>query len=164
MRNLDSTKYYSDKQEKLVANYLGWKQVSGSGARPFDKGDVISDDWLAECKTHEKSGSKIYFNASVWKKIQEESMTSHRNSVLITDDGSQTLAKTWCLTHPWYVDTSLFKLSKDKIIIESVNINFADSFLRKYYLDETNTCQVFVWGKKDVIIVPIKLFKAMFVY
>lgn len=50
-RNKDSTKYYSSKQEKQVANALGGKLVSGSGAPLFSCGDVELKDWLIECKT-----------------------------------------------------------------------------------------------------------------
>ena len=35
-----NNKYYSDRQEKMIADYLGWKQVVGSGSRPFTPGDV----------------------------------------------------------------------------------------------------------------------------
>lgn len=36
-----ATKDYSSKQESMVAEYLGWKTVVGSGARDFHYGDII---------------------------------------------------------------------------------------------------------------------------
>lgn len=45
------TRFYSNKQEKQVAKDLSGKKVANSGATPFYKGDVVTDDWLIECKT-----------------------------------------------------------------------------------------------------------------
>ena len=45
------TRFYSNKQEKKVAKAVQGKQVANSGATPFYKGDVITDNWLIECKT-----------------------------------------------------------------------------------------------------------------
>lgn len=45
------TRFYSNKQEKAVAKAVQGKQVANSGARPFAKGDVRTDEWLIECKT-----------------------------------------------------------------------------------------------------------------
>ena len=41
-----TTKDYSTKQEKAIANYLNWYTVKASGATAFDKGDIKSDDWI----------------------------------------------------------------------------------------------------------------------
>ena len=46
------TKFYSERQEKYIANQLGWDVVTGSGARDCHPGDVKSDAYLGECKTH----------------------------------------------------------------------------------------------------------------
>lgn len=45
------TRFYSDKQEKAVAKQVNGKQQSNSGATPFQKGDVVTDSFLLECKT-----------------------------------------------------------------------------------------------------------------
>lgn len=55
-RPLDSggkkpTRHYSDMQEKAVAKAIGGKQTPNSGATPFVKGDVVTKQWLIECKT-----------------------------------------------------------------------------------------------------------------
>lgn len=87
----------SSKQERLVANMLGWRVVSGSGARPTHVGDITSDDWIGECKTHVNPGHRILFDASVWKKIKDEANSKFKYPVLICDDGSQTIEYTWCM-------------------------------------------------------------------
>ena len=68
----------------MVANLLGWKQVSGSGSRPFHVGDVVSEEWLGECKTHTTITDKITFKSSVWNKIRIESKSCNRFAVYIT--------------------------------------------------------------------------------
>lgn len=45
------TRFFSDRQEKAVAKQIDGRQTSNSGATPFQKGDVITDSWLVECKT-----------------------------------------------------------------------------------------------------------------
>lgn len=45
------TRYYSKQQEKKVAKYVGGKRQPNSGATAFYKGDVITDEFLIECKT-----------------------------------------------------------------------------------------------------------------
>ena len=45
------TRWYSNRQEKEVAKQVNGKQVCNSGATSFNKGDVISESWLIECKT-----------------------------------------------------------------------------------------------------------------
>ena len=52
MTNKDSTRHYSDMQEKSVAKALGGYQQSNSGAGHFAKGDVVikSASMLCECK------------------------------------------------------------------------------------------------------------------
>ena len=92
-----ATKDFSSKQENMIANYLDWSVVAGSGAAACFPGDIISDDWLGECKTHVESGNKIFFSKSVWKKICDEASVKRRFPVLFVDDGSQRRDRTWCL-------------------------------------------------------------------
>ena len=92
-----STKDYSSIQENMIANLLGWSVVAGSGAAACFPGDVISDEWLGECKTHVDPGHKIFFSKSVWDKIKEEASVKNRFPVLFTDDGTQKDRRTWCL-------------------------------------------------------------------
>ena len=50
-RNKQSTRYYSNKQEKYIAKEFGGKQTSNSGAAHFCGGDVTLPDFLIEAKT-----------------------------------------------------------------------------------------------------------------
>ena len=50
-KNKDSTRFYSSKQEEYVAKLINGRTVSNSGAAKFTCGDVISDDFIIECKT-----------------------------------------------------------------------------------------------------------------
>lgn len=53
------TRYYSNKQEKYVAKKFSGKQTKNSGATRFEKGDVVLDKWLVECKTKTQPSSSI---------------------------------------------------------------------------------------------------------
>lgn len=156
-----SNKYFSDKQEKLVANTLGWKQVSGSGARPFHYGDVISDEWLAECKTHTEPNQPIFFSKEVWEKIQAEAVIHQRKPVLIVDNGSQTYENTWCLIHNHNVDWSVYSLYDTKII-DTSNLTFKNEELQNLYSSlDYHYLYKFKWNNKLVVIVPFGRFKDM---
>ena len=92
-----STKDFSNIQEHKVAEFLGWNIISGSGSRACRPGDIYSNQWLGECKTHIDSGHKIEFKYSVWCKIADEAASKFKFPVLIVDDGSQRIDHTWCL-------------------------------------------------------------------
>lgn len=88
-------KEYSSKQEKMIADYLEWHQVVGSGARPTFTGDVEGLDWLGECKTHVSPGHKILFDINVFDKIVKEASAKFKQPAYFVDDGSQKISKTW---------------------------------------------------------------------
>lgn len=92
-----ATKDFSNKQETMIAAFLGWETVVGSGARDFHYGDLIELQWLGECKTHMNPKKKITFYQSHWDKIVLESLFHHRNPVLIVDNGTQNLNNTYCM-------------------------------------------------------------------
>lgn len=94
---MSNKKKYSSIQEHRIADTLNWQVVSGSGARPTHIGDVGSDLWLGECKTHTKPGNKLTFTRTVWDKIKTEASSVFKYPVLFVDDGSQSLSKTWCM-------------------------------------------------------------------
>lgn len=48
---MKTTREVSSKQEKMIAKTLGGKRTANSGATPFQKGDVLLDDWVIEAKT-----------------------------------------------------------------------------------------------------------------
>lgn len=92
-----ATKDFSSIQEHKIAHFLNWRVVSGSGARNFYPGDIESDMWLGECKTHVSEQSKIVFKKDFWIKICNEADSKFKRPVLIVDDGTQNLMHTWCM-------------------------------------------------------------------
>ena len=92
-----ATKDFSSKQEKTLANYLGWDLVSGSGARDFHKGDLKCYLFLGECKTFQTLQKKIVFHKKHWDKIWEEAIQESRYPCLFTDIGTQKVEDTWVL-------------------------------------------------------------------
>ena len=69
-----STRYYSSKQEKKVAKELGAKITPNSGATMFQKGDLILDNWLLECKTQTKSKESFTIKKEWFEKNLRESV------------------------------------------------------------------------------------------
>lgn len=70
--NKSSTRYFSNKQEKKVAKTIGGKQTANSGATPFQKGDVTTDDWLIECKTKTTPSESMSIKREWLEKNEEE--------------------------------------------------------------------------------------------
>ena len=92
-----NNKYYSNRHEKMIADYLGWKQISGSGARPFAPGDINADQWLGECKTHDTVKDNVVFYKKHWFKICEEAYSKGRLPILFVDNGTQLSKDTWVM-------------------------------------------------------------------
>ena len=92
-----NNKESSSKQEKMVADYMGWKVVTGSGARPFAPGDVANSQCLVECKTHNTEQRNIVFRKTHWKKISKEARSVNKYPILITDNGAQKSTNTWVM-------------------------------------------------------------------
>lgn len=86
------TRWYSNRQEKKVAKELGGKKVANSGATAFNKGDVILDDWLIECKTKTKESESFTIKKDWIIKNQEEAFAMRKSyNALAIDfgDGEQ---------------------------------------------------------------------------
>lgn len=92
-----TNKEASNKQEKMVADYMGWRTTSGSGSRPFYPGDVASDHFLLECKTHVEYREDITFHKKHWIKISKEARSVNKYPVLVTDNGTQKPQYTWVM-------------------------------------------------------------------
>lgn len=88
MSGINSTRYYSNRQEKKVAKAVGGKQTANSGATAFSKGDVVTADWLIECKT-KTSDSKSFTVKEEWllKNEEEAFAMGKNNSTLCFDFG-----------------------------------------------------------------------------
>lgn len=109
-----NTKQFSTIQEKSIADALRWSTISGSGARLTSIGDVEGNNWLGECKTHMKAGSKISFSSAVWVKILDQASVKFKFPVLFVDDGSRDLKRTWCMI-PWYTLPAASQISVQQI-------------------------------------------------
>lgn len=80
--NKNSTRYYSDKQEKSVCKALGGTQVSNSGAGLFKKGDVIieSASMLVECKCQMSEKQSYSVKKETLDKLKEETFANRLNN------------------------------------------------------------------------------------
>lgn len=106
-QNREATRFYSNLQESRIAEYLGWRRVAASGARPFDKGDIASDEYAGECKTHKSHDIYAIFYLFDWGKITSEAMSPSRRPVLFTDNGTQKTDKTFCMIDRKFVSSGI---------------------------------------------------------
>lgn len=67
-----ATRSRSSAQEKKVAKATGGKQTPNSGATPWVKGDVLTDDWLLECKTKMTHAESITIRKDWFEKNKNE--------------------------------------------------------------------------------------------
>ena len=149
----------------MVADYMGWKVVSGSGARPFNPGDVVNSQCLIECKTHNTEQRNVVFRRTHWKKISKEARSVNKYPILITDNGTQVLKDTWVML-PRRVITSdvvngiLFaiNISTSGSTI-TFNQNTAYSVYEAFYSDMAINFFEQAWEDEKVAIMPLKEFK-----
>ena len=86
--NRNSTRYYSGRQEKKVAKAVNGRKTANSGATAFSKGDVVTTDWLIECKTKTKDCSSFTIKEEWLLKNEEEAFAMGKNnSALVFDFG-----------------------------------------------------------------------------
>lgn len=163
-----NNKLFSSRQERMVADYMGWKVVSGSGARPFDPGDVVNAHCLVECKTHDTEQTNIVFRKTHWKKISTEARAKNRYAILITDNGTQKSCNTWVLISVNFIGASnanridgLVNTSskgttitfKHDSAMSLFNTNYIDGEVN--YLSET-------WDNDLLAIMPLEEFKKFY--
>lgn len=127
-----SYKDFSVKQENMIADSLGWHRVSGSGSRHTYPGDVESESWLGECKTHVEPSDRIIFKLNVWNKLFDEATSKFKYPVLFVDDGTQRQESTWCLLKT--IPALFFSNSKcDCIKINKSSITFNHDDMYAYH-------------------------------
>ena len=73
--NKEATRYFSARQETYWADFIGGHKQSNSGASSFTSGDVISDDWIFECKTPMTSKKSISIKHDWIKQNELERMS-----------------------------------------------------------------------------------------
>lgn len=108
--NKKSTRYYSGKQEKKVAKKLGGKQVANSGAATFVAGDVITNDWLIECKTKTKDCSSFTIKEDWLLKNEEEAFAMGKNNSALCFDFGPSANKRY-----YVISERLFEVLKSYI-------------------------------------------------
>ena len=144
-----TNKEASSLQESRISNYLGWDKVVASGARNFYPGDIESEEWLGECKTHIKISKKILFHKDVWNKICLEAQSKMKYPVLFVDNGSQLLTDTYCL-----IRSSAFNsldVSNDKLYFNGNTLSIDVCF--------DSIANVYTGNKLTATILPLHLFK-----
>ena len=164
-RSPTNNKIYSDRQEKMIASYLGWRQVVGSGARPFIPGDVGAYDWLGECKTHDTEKPNIVFQVKHWNKIADEAMSRHRYPVLFTDNGTQRSEDTWVMLTFSQIDPAIvnviegLKNSSTKGSSVTFKSAAAKVLYKEHSIDGKFNVFKFTCGTKVVAIMPLSTFR-----
>ena len=68
------TRYYSEKQEKHIAETFDGHRSKNSGATMFDKSDVSLDEFLIECKTKTTDSESITIKKEWLDKLSEEAL------------------------------------------------------------------------------------------
>ena len=157
MNPLDrSTKEVAEDQEKMVANYLGWKRVTGSGARPGYPGDVEGENWLGECKTHMVPGKPVKFDFNVWEKIANEAASRFKRPVLFADNGMQDSESTWVMFIPDNIH-----LFTENVIECHNDVSYSASLtkLEEYYDDSPYIWMVLKHKNDAFAIMPLSEFK-----
>ena len=105
-----TNKEASNLQESMVAKYLGWNTVVGSGARPFRPGDVQNEHYLIECKTHTSEQQNIIFYTKHWDKISKEARSINKYPALVVDNGTQKSHNTWVMVPKRVLPEKVFKI------------------------------------------------------
>lgn len=147
-----TNKEASSLQEHRVASALNWQVTSGSGARAFYPGDIVSDAWLGECKTH-VAITPVIFYWSVWNKINDEAASQFKRPVLFVDNGSQALNKTWCMTNTKLDYTGTVSLLPESCInAQSIRLN-----------NKLDDRVVYQYPDKDIYFMSFNLFKELVV-
>ena len=68
------TRFYSAKQEKTVAKAIGGRQTANSGATPWQKSDVLTEQFAIECKTKTTASESISIKKEWFEKQKQEAV------------------------------------------------------------------------------------------
>ena len=107
--NKNCTRYYSNRQEKQVAKAVGGRQTANSGATKFVKGDILTDDFLIECKTTLTPKKSFAIKKEWLDKNKEEAFAMNKSYNALAfnfePDGK----------NYYVIDERLFKYLKEKL-------------------------------------------------
>lgn len=101
------TRYYSNKQEKSVAKAIGGSQTSNSGATPFQKGDVLDDKWLIECKTCMKDQKSFTMHEEWFAKNLRESLFMKKDFTAVVFSFGPNKKNYYCIDETTFLDMKL---------------------------------------------------------
>lgn len=68
------TRYFSARQEKAVAKAVNGRQTANSGATPWQKSDVLSEQFAIECKTKTSASESITIKKEWFEKQKQEAI------------------------------------------------------------------------------------------
>lgn len=68
------TRYYSDRQEKQIVKTIGGRQTKNSGATPWQKGDILTEDFVIEAKTKMTASDSISIKKEWITKTEKEAV------------------------------------------------------------------------------------------
>lgn len=102
------TRYYSKKQEKKVAKAVDGKRQANSGATAFAKGDVVTDQFLIECKTKTKDSSSFTIKEDWLLKNDEEAFAMGKNNSALCFDFGPSANKRY-----YVISERLFEILKN---------------------------------------------------
>ena len=102
------TRYYSKRQETKVAKAVGGKRTANSGATPFSKGDVITDQFLIECKTKTADCKSFTIKEDWLLKNEEEAFAMGKNNSALCFDFGPSANKRY-----YVISERLFEILKD---------------------------------------------------
>lgn len=81
-----NTRYYSGRQEKKVAKAVKGRKTANSGATAFQKGDILTDTFLVECKTKVKDSTSFTIKEEWLLKNEEEAFAMGKNNSALCFD------------------------------------------------------------------------------
>lgn len=112
--NKESTRYFSDLQEKSVAKALNGHPTSNSGAAKFSGGDVIQEQasLLVECKTSMSDKDSFSIKKDWIAKNKEEAFTQRMSNHCIAFNFGPNQS------NYFVIDEQLMKLLVEKLIEE----------------------------------------------
>jgi len=70
----EPTRTFSKKQEDSIAKAVGGKRTPNSGATPWVKGDVLTEEWLLEAKTKNTHSESISIKKEWFNKAKTEAV------------------------------------------------------------------------------------------
>lgn len=107
-----NTRKYSKEQENRIAKKLGGKVVSNSGATRFNKGDVVVNKVLIECKTSTTSKDSFSIKLDWLEKNQKEAFSMGLDASILTIDFGQ--EKDYFIINEKLMKLLLEKLKEEK--------------------------------------------------